>query len=480
MDLKNKKSFFLLSFSIMVFFLVSQTALAYQITGNSIETNNASISAGTTPDSFLYFLDVALDKINLALTFSPTEKAKKGLDIARERLMEIKKMMDEGKIEDSKIAQQKYLDALEVVQSSVKKIKRDNSTEEMKDQIEIEKDLEEHKTEIEEVMGELKVKIKIKGNISLKRQELRDSILESLKNKTGEVEIEIENEKEKTKTRMKQESDKNEKELEDEIGSLEEKSGLKEIRKEKAWEKIRDVEEEINRTKRRINSSVTRKGIFLSLKILDRAKESYFVRDYKKSLRFSSIAERQIENYKKQFEKETESEKEIEVEIGNNKSRIRIDISGVKTRFILDSSDKEKIISEIVRRTGLSVSEVKNILKIKKEKPNQEVEIEVEAENGITKVKVKINGTEKRFTLDTADRKKIMLEIMSRTGLTKNQIEKNSEFRIKERENSKNEGRGLNKDEKKEKESNRKKEGINKMRENEEKKKTKKGIQEKD
>ncbi|MEK6949821.1 MAG: DUF5667 domain-containing protein, partial [Nanoarchaeota archaeon] len=45
--------------------------------------------AGITPDSFLWGLDKALDQLALLLTFDEGEKAKKGLEIARERLLEV-------------------------------------------------------------------------------------------------------------------------------------------------------------------------------------------------------------------------------------------------------------------------------------------------------------------------------------------------------------------------------------------------------
>ena len=53
--------------------------------------------AGVTPDSPLYGLDRAMDRIALALTFNKAAKAEKGLNIAQERLMEAKEMADESK-----------------------------------------------------------------------------------------------------------------------------------------------------------------------------------------------------------------------------------------------------------------------------------------------------------------------------------------------------------------------------------------------
>jgi len=61
------------------------------------------------------------------------------------------------------------------------------------------------------------------------------------------------------------------------------------------------------------------------------------------------------------------------------------------------------------------------------EKEN-ETEIEVEIEDGKAEIEVEINDTETEFTLNTTNKDEIISEIMSRTGLSKNQIMKYIEF----------------------------------------------------
>lgn len=55
--------------------------------------------AGTTPDSALYGLDKAFERISLALTFDRAAKAEKRLQIASERIAELKAMTEKGKPE---------------------------------------------------------------------------------------------------------------------------------------------------------------------------------------------------------------------------------------------------------------------------------------------------------------------------------------------------------------------------------------------
>lgn len=54
---------------------------------------------GVTPDSWMYGLDRAFEKISLALTFDKVKKAEKRLLMASERIAELKAMVDKGKPE---------------------------------------------------------------------------------------------------------------------------------------------------------------------------------------------------------------------------------------------------------------------------------------------------------------------------------------------------------------------------------------------
>ncbi len=55
--------------------------------------------AGTGPDSALYGLDRAFERISLALTFDRAKKAEKRLQIASERIAELREMVNKGKPE---------------------------------------------------------------------------------------------------------------------------------------------------------------------------------------------------------------------------------------------------------------------------------------------------------------------------------------------------------------------------------------------
>ena len=196
---------------------------------NAQQTTQPAEDAGVTPDSFLWGLDKALDNLNLLLTFDKGEKAKKGIEIAKERLLEVREMMEENKLEAAEKAKEEHGNLLNKVKESVQELEKDNSTEQIEEELEIEKELKEHEDDVEEVNTELKIKIKIEGAITEEQKALINSLLDSLKGQTGEVKIEIKNKKDKTKIKIKQETGKSDEEIEDEIEGLEEEIGLEEV-----------------------------------------------------------------------------------------------------------------------------------------------------------------------------------------------------------------------------------------------------------
>src|SRR3972149_6041239 len=80
----------------------------------SAEDAEAEAAAGTTPDSPLWGIDVALDRIRLALASNPN-KARIGLLIAEERLAEIQVSGKRGNAEAATRAQDEHGRTLEDV-----------------------------------------------------------------------------------------------------------------------------------------------------------------------------------------------------------------------------------------------------------------------------------------------------------------------------------------------------------------------------
>lgn len=85
--------------ALMMLVLMSSLAFAEGEVCVSVACENA----GITPDSTLYGLDTALEKLQLAITTNKQEKAKLELEFAQERVEEVVKMINEKK-------EQKYID----------------------------------------------------------------------------------------------------------------------------------------------------------------------------------------------------------------------------------------------------------------------------------------------------------------------------------------------------------------------------------
>ena len=67
----------------------------------------------------------------------------------------------------------------------------------------------------------------------------------------------------------------------------------------------------------------------------------------------------------------------------------------------------------------------------------EEIEIEAEVEDGETEVKVKTDSLKLEFTTNTTDRESLVLEVMSRTGLSREQVEANLKLETEEEQEEK-------------------------------------------
>ncbi len=365
---------------------------------------------GVTPDSFLWGLDKALEQISLLLSLSPNAKATKGLKHANERLAEIKLMIEENKLDAAEKAEESHGKTLAGVQENIEEIEDDNSTEEMKEVIKIEKELHDHDEEINQVFGELKIKIKIEGDITQAQQDLIDSILASLEGQTGEVEIEIENKKDKTKIKIKIETGKSDEEVDDDIEKLEIKAGLGEI---KVRAEILNGKAEV-KLKLKFSTNITDRSDIIQ-EIIDR-----FALDREFADAALKIEEEDDEELEEKFK--------VKVKVKDGVTEVKVEL-----KFILNATDRESILDAVVTRSVITSDQIESVIKFKvKEKEEEKLEIEVEIEDGMAEIEVEFGDLEFEFSMDTTDRDEIIDEIIERTGLTREKIEEVIEFDIEE------------------------------------------------
>ncbi|MBU2104631.1 MAG: hypothetical protein KKF67_02570 [Nanoarchaeota archaeon] len=354
-------------FGVLLIVLIFPIINAQQIT---------TTDAGITPDSLFWGLDKAFDQISLLLTTGDVDKAKKGLEIAEERLSEIREMIEENKLEEAKKAKEAHGKTLVKVKEKVEGVEEDDSLEEIRKVIEIEKELENHDGEVEQTFGKLKVKIEIEGEITQEQKDLIDSILNSLKGQTGEVEIEIENKKNKIKIEIEQETGKSEEEIEIEIEGIEKEKGIK--KQEKALEAIEEAEEEFNEFLEEAeeeNRTIFQGIINQFNSLLEQSKFEYEQGNYMEAKKLAKQAKRLLDESEEFQEGEHE---QIKIKIEEGKAEVEIEIGEAEWEFELETTDLDTIVNEILERTGLSPEKIKSIMNVEEEGEDQEGEVESE------------------------------------------------------------------------------------------------------
>lgn len=364
----NKKEEYMkcIIFGVLLIVLISPIVNAQQI---------VTQDPGITPDSFLWGLDKAFDQISLLLTTGDTDKAKKGLEIAEERLAEIREMIEENKLESAEKAQEAHGKTLLEVKEKVKEVEEDDSLEEIEKVIEIEKELEEHDEDVEQTFGELKVKIEVEGELTQQQKDLINSILDSLKGQTGEVEIEIKIKKNKIKIEIEIETGKTEGEIEIEIENIEKEKGIK--KQEKALDTIEDAEEEFNEFLKEAeeeNITVSQDLTDQFNSLLEQAKSEFELGNFLEAKKLAKQAE-------KLLDEEDKEKKEIEVEIEKGKAKVEVEIGETEWEFELDTTDLDTIINEISVRTGLSKEEINNIMNVEIDEEDELEEVEDDYES---------------------------------------------------------------------------------------------------
>lgn len=342
---------------------------------------------GITPDSFMWGLDKALDQLGLLLTFDKGEKAKKGIEIARERLLEVREMVEANKLEMAEKAKEEHGKALANVKQRVKEVEKDNATEEIEEIIEIEKELEWHENDVEDIDTELKFKMEINGEATEEQKALISLFLISLKEQAGKAKIEIKSKKDKIKTRIKAETGKSEKEIEDDLVGIEEKKGLTGIKTEKAAEEIEGAKEDLGELEEELQENKAEGHIAdekpiteligNAKKRISNAEDAFKSNDFGEAFGQANAAHQLIGNAERILEKvvekfeeeeEDEEEREIEVETEDGKSKIKVEIGDEKLKFTMETTDKNAIIQEIAAKTGLSIDEVTKLAKFEEEK----------------------------------------------------------------------------------------------------------------
>ena len=369
--------------------------------GNSTSSDD-TISAGITPDSFWWWLDRAIENLSMLLAFDPAKKAEKGLNIALERLLEIKEMFEGGKVDAASKAEAAHDKVLEKTKKAIDKIEEKEAIKEARSFVKIEHGLLEQKEKIEEIRDGIKIKIEVKGGTLASQADRIDYILGNVGDRVEEVRIKIDLKKDRVKIKIKEDLGKSEEEAEQEIKKLEKEEGVLEKRIEKASEQISDAKDKLSEAESKLADigDTSKINMVAVNQLLSEAKEKISVAEaafenekYGEAFGQADAAENLAKNVKRLLEGEDdgdegessfaggednerdELEKEIEVEINEiaGVSHIKIKVGDLKLRFDLSVIDLVAIVDEISARTGLSKDEISAVMKTEKEENEDDI-----------------------------------------------------------------------------------------------------------
>lgn len=281
-------------------------------------SGDTEADVGIAPDSALYGLENAFKKITLALTFGKEAKAKKELEIARERLREIKLMIEKNKIDAAEKAKIRHEEISEKLKLRFEN-EVDSSDEEIELQAEIENEIEEQDNEIEDI----KTRIEIKGELTEEQRAKLMEFVESLKENGNNVRLKIDARKDRLKVKLKEE-------------------GLNEIEIEKRIEKEKETGLD-NALKNRIEH--VKREIQKSRDYLSRNKTADNEKLNELKSQLDTADETLAEAMKKLEEKEFDDAKELI----NKALRLAVLVRGAEKRF---EANREILKEELRKELG--------------------------------------------------------------------------------------------------------------------------------
>ncbi|MBI2451747.1 hypothetical protein HYV50_01560 [Candidatus Pacearchaeota archaeon] len=411
---------------IFIFGLFLLIFLSFLATAQELETTIEE-EAGVTPDSAVWGIDRALERIALALTIDNTKKENKRLQHARERLLEVKKMLEENKLEHAEKAKEEHKKLLEISKIEIASIKTGDkddlaSIESLKDSIDAQ----------ESLIDDINIKIKISGSLTEEQRKKLEEFIASLGENVEKVKIVIKDKEEETLTKIEIETGKTKIEIIDELGKLKE-------------EKI--VRSEVFDT-----YSVIKVGYRFTTRTTDREKLLAEIIE-----RFA-VSEDEVDSLLKiENAEDNESDRDklwIKIE-----TRVKDDIGISQVKIILrknvDVVSEDELKSAVVEATHLTKEQVLEalVLKEKHEGTNEsesEIEIRSKTEDGLTFTKIKIEwgGTKEELILHTNDRTEIVEHIAGLLGVSAEEVEAAIiKFEIREEDETNNEDKSNDVDE---------------------------------
>lgn len=224
-------------FAVFALFLLLPLALAKADkakTGNN-QVLSAKSEAGITPDSHFYFLDTTLEKLQLGLTFDKAAKARKAIEIAQEKLQEVKAMAAEGKPDKADQAEKEYENDINVAIIAANGIESsDNAAapDVLRKIAVLQNQTESHYEKIIEVKDEILGRQA--GRMDPAQIAHLEGVFSKIESKAREMEVKLDSKKEKVKIKHEALSNLTVGQSNDLENQINEKTGLAKGRQERA------------------------------------------------------------------------------------------------------------------------------------------------------------------------------------------------------------------------------------------------------
>lgn len=154
----------------------------------------STTNAGITPDSYWYFFDKAIERIDIALTFNSEKKAEKLIQKAEERLAELKELSQKESFEDIDSLVKEYEEDISDAGARLEKLKDKEKSAILLSSIE--ESTSEHQDILNDILAlvpeEAKQAIQDVIDSNLERQSQLESKIDQLEKENEELKKEIE------------------------------------------------------------------------------------------------------------------------------------------------------------------------------------------------------------------------------------------------------------------------------------------------
>ncbi len=230
-------------------------------------------TAGTTPDSPIWGLERAWERVQYSLTFGAEAKSEKALQTATERLYELKLMTQKGNVDAAVKAQAEYAKTMEQVKEQIGKIDDKDSETKLKKTIKVEEKLQLHIQDADKIKGDLE---QIKEKTQTQNKEKIGKIVDDITAETDDAEKAATEKQEKAKVEYKAKEGKTDEEVGQEEARLREQ-----VNKEINEETRGDTEAHIKNMERKMAEAKTMFGSETSAqyenaqKLMEQAKTAY-------------------------------------------------------------------------------------------------------------------------------------------------------------------------------------------------------------